>query len=395
MAKGRVAGVDEAGRGPWAGPVVAACVILKPAAQHIEGINDSKKLTPERRKELYELIKENAIYGIGMATCGEIDRLGIKKATELAIKRAIDNMPEKPDFLLVDGKDKFELPVKYHSIVDGDEKVKSIAAASILAKVWRDEYMKLMGDMYPLYGFEKHKGYGTKKHREALEKYGITPIHRESFKPVQEIKKKISEKPRLLLHACCAPCATGVIERLKERYSIEVFFYNPNIQPGREYRLRLKEIEKLCRHHNIKLHTGEYDTRRWFRITRRYRHDREGSKRCYLCYGMRMYETAKLAKKIGADAFSTTLSVSPLKKYPWIKKIGTVLSGAMDIKFDDTDFKKRDGFKLSSRLAREFGFYRQNYCGCVYSFKEMLQKKGDTDERKADKPADRQIRLFP
>ncbi len=394
MGKSKTAGVDEAGRGPWAGPVVAACVILNKEIPHLDEIDDSKALTEKKRKELYQIIRDNSIFGIGMATCKEIDSLGIKKATELAIKRAIENMPEKPGFLLIDGRDKFELPIKYKSIIDGDARIKSISAASILAKVWRDEYMELMGQMYPAYGFEKHKGYGTKQHREALSKHGISPIHRRSFKPIKEIEERLNKKPLLLLHACCAPCATGVIERLKDSYELEVFFYNPNIHPKREYELRLEEIRKLCKHHKLKLHIGEYDTGRWFKITKHYKKNREGEKRCYLCYGMRLYETAKLARKIKADLFTTTLSVSPLKKYIWIKKIGERLGSFYGVRFEDTDFKKRDGFKLSASLSKKFGFYRQNYCGCVYSMRDTI-KKGEKDGRKTDKIPDRQIRLFP
>ncbi len=373
MGKLRTAGVDEAGRGPWAGPVVASCVILNKDIPHLREINDSKKLTDKKRKELYDIIRTNSVYGIGMASNKDIDNLGIVKATELAIKRAIENMPEKPGFLLVDGRDRFDLPIKYNSIVKGDSKVKSIAAASILAKVWRDEYMKLMGDMYPLYGFKNHKGYGTKQHKKALEKYGASPIHRMSFKPVADITKKLKQKPKLLLHTCCAPCATSVIERLKKSYNIEIFFYNPNIHPKREYSLRLDEIKRFCKHHGLTLYVGKYEPSKWFVITKRYKYEKEGEKRCYLCYGMRMKKTAELAKKLGFDYFTTTLSVSPLKKYDKIRKIGNIISKAYDVKFEDTDFKKKDGFKRSVELSKEFGFYRQNYCGCVYSMRDSIK----------------------
>ncbi len=374
MGKSKTAGVDEAGRGPWAGPVVAACVILNGDIPHLNEIDDSKKLTSKKRKELYELIKSNSLYGIGMASNVEIDRLGIVKATELAVKRALENMPQKPDFLLIDGRDKFELPVKYKTIIGGDSKVKSIAAASILAKVWRDELMCLMADMYPGYGFEKHKGYGTSEHKKALERIGVSPIHRLSFKPVKLIYEKFQKKPRLLLHACCAPCATSVIERLKKSYDVEVFFYNPNIHPKKEYNIRLQEIKRLCVHHGLALRIGEYDTKRWFKIAKNYKYEKEGERRCYLCYGMRMKKTAELAKRLGFDFFSTTLSVSPLKRYDKIKKIGDMLKKTYRVNFEDSDFKKKDGFKRSVELSKEFGFYRQDYCGCVYSMRDSLKR---------------------
>ncbi|WP_084675106.1 ribonuclease HII [Hippea jasoniae] len=371
---GKTAGVDEAGRGPWAGPVVAACVILNREIPHLDEIKDSKALSAAKREELYEIIKKNSLYGIGLASNDEIDQFGIVKAVELAIKRAIENMPQKPTFLLIDGRDRFDLPVKYNSIVKGDSKVKSIAAASILAKVFRDRYMELMAEMYPQYGFDRHKGYGTKAHKEALLKYGPSPIHRKSFKPVRDAIERLNKKPRLLLHACCAPCATSVIERLKDRYDLAVYFYNPNIHPEREYKIRLEEIKKLCGFHNIELFVGEYKPKEWLKKTKVFKNEKEGGKRCSVCYGMRMYKTAMVAKNKGFDYFTTTLSVSPLKNYKKIKHIGEILATHFGVKFEDSDFKKKDGFKHSVELSKEFGFYRQNYCGCVYSLFESKKK---------------------
>lgn len=176
-----ICGVDEAGRGPLAGPVCAAAVILPP---HLElpGLNDSKKLTDKRRRELFPLIKERAIaYGIAFATHLEIDEINILQATYLAMERALAQLNVKPDIALIDGnraKD-FGLPVK--TVVHGDSLSASIAAASILAKVTRDDLMLQMAEDYPQYGFEVHKGYGTKAHYEALRTYGESPIHRKSF----------------------------------------------------------------------------------------------------------------------------------------------------------------------------------------------------------------------
>lgn len=176
-----ICGVDEAGRGPLAGPVCAAAVILPPNAD-IPGLNDSKKLTDKRRRELFPIIKEQAIaYGIGLASHIEIDEINILQATYLAMERAIANLSVKPELALIDGnraKD-FGLPVE--TIVKGDSRSASIAAASILAKVTRDDLMLQAAENYPQYGFDIHKGYGTKAHYAALDEYGACPIHRMSF----------------------------------------------------------------------------------------------------------------------------------------------------------------------------------------------------------------------
>ena len=176
-----ICGVYEAGRGPLAGPVCAAAVILPPHAD-IPGLNDSKKLSDKRRRELFPLIKEAAVaYGIGIATHKEIDEINILQATYLAMERAIQALSVKPELALIDGnraKD-FGLPVE--TVVKGDSRSASIAAASILAKVTRDDMMLELANTYPQYGFEIHKGYGTKAHYAALDAHGISPIHRMSF----------------------------------------------------------------------------------------------------------------------------------------------------------------------------------------------------------------------
>ena len=178
---GMICGVDEAGRGPLAGPVCAAAVILPPHLD-IPGLDDSKKLTDKRRRELMPIIKEKAIaYGIGFASHEEIDEINILQATFLAMQRALDQLQVKPDFALIDGnreKD-FGLPVK--TVVKGDSLSANIAAASVLAKVTRDDLMEAMAEEYPQYGFEIHKGYGTKAHYAALTEHGPSPIHRMTF----------------------------------------------------------------------------------------------------------------------------------------------------------------------------------------------------------------------
>ena len=176
-----ICGVDEAGRGPLAGPVCAAAVIL-PRGLEIPGLTDSKKLTDKKRRELFPLIQEQAVaWGIGFATEQEIDEINILQATFLAMQRALEQLTVKPDLALIDGnreKD-FGLPVK--TVVKGDSLSANIAAASVLAKVTRDDLMVKMAEQYPQYGFEIHKGYGTKAHYAALREFGACPIHRMTF----------------------------------------------------------------------------------------------------------------------------------------------------------------------------------------------------------------------
>ena len=174
-------GVDEAGRGPLAGPVCAAAVIL-PRGLEIPGLNDSKKLSEKRREALYDvIISSAAAYGIAFADVEEIERLNILHATFLAMNRAIAQLSVKPELALIDGNRNSDIEVPSRCIVKGDSRCADIAAASILAKVTRDRYMIKMAEQYPQYGFEQHKGYGTKQHYAALREHGASPIHRMSF----------------------------------------------------------------------------------------------------------------------------------------------------------------------------------------------------------------------
>lgn len=176
-----ICGVDEAGRGPLAGPVCAAAVIL-PKGAEIPGLNDSKKLTDKRRRELFPVIQETAVaYGIAMVDHAKIDEINILQATYEAMRQAIAKLSVKPELALVDGNRSSDFGVDVETVVHGDSLSASIAAASILAKVTRDDYMLEMAQVYPGYGFEIHKGYGTKAHYEALTKLGASPIHRMSF----------------------------------------------------------------------------------------------------------------------------------------------------------------------------------------------------------------------
>ena len=176
-----ICGVDEAGRGPLAGPVCAAAVIL-PKGLEIPGLNDSKKLTDKRRRELFPLIQEKAIaYGIAFASHEEIDKINILQATFLAMERALAQLKIQPELALIDGNRQKDFGIKVETVVKGDSRSANIAAASVLAKVTRDLYMEQMAQEYPGYGFEVHKGYGTKAHYQALTDLGPSPIHRMSF----------------------------------------------------------------------------------------------------------------------------------------------------------------------------------------------------------------------
>lgn len=176
-----ICGVDEAGRGPLAGDVFAAAVIFAPDIV-IEGINDSKKLSEKKREALFDEIIEKALfYSIQIATVEEIEQINILNSAMLAMKRAVESLGTTPDLVLVDGNKKPDLNIEAQTVIKGDAKSQSIAAASILAKVSRDRYMLQMAEKYPQYQFEKHKGYGTKLHYQMIDRFGESPIHRPSF----------------------------------------------------------------------------------------------------------------------------------------------------------------------------------------------------------------------
>lgn len=183
-----ICGVDEAGRGPLCGPVCAAAVIL-PCGFVLDGINDSKKLSEKKREALYPVIQKNAVsFGIGLASPEEIDELNILNATFLAMRRAIEQLSPPPTFALIDGNRAKNIGIPFECVVKGDAKVISIAAASVLAKVYRDRYMTELANQYPQYELQRHKGYPTKQHYELIKKYGVAPIYRKSF------LKNLSEK---------------------------------------------------------------------------------------------------------------------------------------------------------------------------------------------------------
>ena len=181
-----IAGIDEAGRGAWAGPIVAGACILS-SGFPVEILSDSKKITAKQRERLFSLIASKCEHGVGYAWVEEIERLGLIKANNLAMQRAVDNLPAKVDHLLVDGKDKLNFALPHEAIIRGDEKIPAISAASILAKVSRDQYMREL-EKNEKYFFAKHKGYGTSLHREQLKKYGPSKWHRKKFRPIALFK---------------------------------------------------------------------------------------------------------------------------------------------------------------------------------------------------------------
>ena len=206
----QIAGVDEAGRGPLAGPIVAAAVIFPPGLK-IPGLNDSKKLSPKKREKIYAILKRKKIMaGVGTVSSKEIDTIKIQKANRLAMGKAVKNLPLLPDFILVDGnRIGIDLPISQQRVVKGDSLCPSIAAASIIAKVTRDRIMLKYHKKYANYGFDRHKGYGTAEHIRKLKEYGPCPIHRRSFYPVNVAtypSTALGIKRSPLLDAKILPC---------------------------------------------------------------------------------------------------------------------------------------------------------------------------------------------
>ncbi|MDY0189306.1 MAG: epoxyqueuosine reductase QueH [Desulfuromonas sp.] len=182
-------------------------------------------------------------------------------------------------------------------------------------------------------------------------------------------------RPRLLLHACCAPCSSAVVERLQQSYAVTIFFYNPNIHPQPEYQLRCSELEQWCQHLNLPLIVDEYIPEHWHQLVAGYEQEAERGERCTLCYRMRMQRTAQRAKDDGFALFTTVLSISPHKDAERINRIGAQLSSELEVDFYTANFKKQGGFQRSLELSKLYGFYRQNYCGCCYSLAQSEQRR--------------------
>ena len=186
------------------------------------------------------------------------------------------------------------------------------------------------------------------------------------------------ERARLALHACCAPCSSAVLERLCEAFEIVVYYYNPNIAPEEEFRRRAEEQRRLVREmelRNVRVEVGPYDAQRFYDLVRGHEADPEGGARCAICFEQRLRATAAFAREIGADYFTTTLSISPLKDAQLLNALGGRIAGETGIRYLYSDFKKRDGYRRSCALSEEYGLYRQDYCGCVFSRRERAERK--------------------
>ena len=205
----------------------------------------------------------------------------------------------------------------------------------------------------------------------------------EMEKEIGRIVEK-NETPTLLLHSCCGPCSTCVIERLADYFKITVLYYNPNIYPEEEYYKR-KEVEldfikKFPTKNKVEFLDCDYEPEVFKEKTKGYEHCKEGGERCYICYNLRMEETAKIGEVNNFDYFTTTLSVSPYKNSKWINEIGRNLEKKYKIKYLPSDFKKKDGYKRSIELCKKYCLYRQNYCGCIYSLAEKLEQDKKKEE---------------
>lgn len=195
----------------------------------------------------------------------------------------------------------------------------------------------------------------------------------------EEIKNIKKEEPTLLLHACCAPCSSSCIERLSEFFKITIFYYNPNITNKEEYEKRLDEVKKFVKRFKCKKEVnvigGRYNPEEFFEIARGLENEPERGARCYKCYNLRLEESAKYASDNNYDYFATTLTLSPYKKADWINKIGEHLDKKYDSKYLYSDFKKKNGYKRSIELSKEYNLYRQDYCGCIYSVRGVKDEE--------------------
>lgn len=191
------------------------------------------------------------------------------------------------------------------------------------------------------------------------------------------------EGSSLLLHACCAPCSSAVLERLASHFKISILYYNPNITEEKEYQKRLDElknfISKLTFKYPINIIDSRYEPKEFFQIAKGLEKEKERGKRCYKCYELRLEETAKIAKEKNFDFFATTLTLSPYKKTSWLNEIGENLSEKYQANYLYSDFKKKNGYKRSIELSKEYNLYRQDYCGCIYSKLEREQNKANNN----------------
>jgi len=388
--------IDEAGRWPWLGPVVACAFCFNPEnmpeKEFLAKLNDSKKLSEKKRDELYKQLIElsslenpKVFFWVWVVDNYVIDEINIKQANREAMRRALVELLRKIDNwkingVFIDWNDNYkfeELKRDPIFIVGWDWKVKEIWAASIIAKVFRDKLLVTYSELYPNLWIENHKWYGTKKHRDNLQTKGdITWIHRLSYKPV---KKVLESKPKLLLHICCWPDATVPIMDLKDKYEVICFWYDPNIQPKKEYNKRYKEFVKVCEIEWIEYIKWEYDVENFFKEIEGLENTPEKWDKCTKCYDMRLKRAALEAEKIGAKYWTSTLNTSPHKDLEKMFKIGDKYSSPHPnplpkgegiehkLEFLKIAFRKNKGFERSVEYTKKHKIYRQNYCGCIYS----------------------------
>ena len=426
--------IDEAGRGPWAGPVVACALAWnsnnKPERSFIASLNDSKKLTEKKREALYnsliELSQEKSLYfWVWVVDNFTIDEINIRQANREAMRRAIVEIQWKipQDFsevsVVIDGRDNYEFKELNQTplyIVWGDGKVPEISAASIIAKVFRDKLMLQYATLYPHLWFDKNAGYGTKKHKDALQKKeDIIGIHRKSYKPVKEVLEK---KEKVLVHICCWPDATVPLMDLKQDYEVIAYWYDPNIQPVAEHEKRYDAFVEVCQIEWVSYIRGEYDVKNFFKKIKGLENTPERWEKCTECYDMRLERTARLAREMWIKKWTSSLNNSPHKDMEkmfdlWNKwdtaqylsptlsweereqaakilwesvqdlvdryEASSLLTGENwercleknnlleKLEFLKIAFRKNGGFQRSVDYTNEHNIYRQNYCGCVYS----------------------------
>lgn len=376
--------IDEAWRWPWLGPVVACSLTFDganlPDKKLLEKITDSKKLSEKKRKEIFEELvrlstweKPQVYFWVWVVDNFLIDEINIRQANKEAMRRSLVELLRKIDnkkisWVLVDGNDNYvfdELEKKPIYVIGWDAKVLEIWAASIIAKVFRDELIETYAKIYPDLGLENHKWYGTKKHIDYLSgKSKITGIHRVSYKPVAKVLEK---KEKLLLHVCCWPDATVPIMDLKKDYEVVCFWYDPNIQPKREYTKRLKAFAKVCEIEWIEWIEWEYDVVNFLNEIKWLEYTSEKWEKCEKCYDMRLKRTSIEAQKLGIKYWTSTLLTSPHKDIEKMFKIWDKYSLEKNLEFLKIAFRKNNWFLRSVEYCKTHKIYRQNYCGCIYS----------------------------
>lgn len=398
--------IDEAWRWPWLWPVVS-CALCFDDLENIDKsflsmINDSKKLSEKKREELFKKLidmslweKPRVYFWVWVVDNFLIDEINIRQANKEAMRRAILELQRKISkeniaTVMIDWNDNYEfveLKKKAIFVIWWDSKILEIWAASIIAKVFRDNLIKTYSLLYPDMNLENHKWYGTKKHIEYLnKKEKITWIHRLSYKPV---KKILEEKEKLLLHICCWPDATVPIMDLKKDYEITCFWYDPNIQPKKEYDKRLEAFKKVCKIEKVKFIEWDYEVKQFFEKIKWLEHTPEKWEKCTLCYDMRLEKTANLARELWIKYWTTTLNISPHKDLEKLFKIWDNYSvphpsplltweGTKEkLEFLKIAFRKNNWFLRSVEYTKKHNIYRQNYCGCVYSDTFPNNEKND------------------